>query len=80
MIMIDIFVPSLYEAFDFEINEKATLEEVLKFLPVIIEKKCGVKFDTPPVTLFSYRKGELIKKNISLSKQGILNGDRLILI
>ena len=80
MIMIDIFVPALYKAFDFEVDEKTTPEVVIGKVTQIIERYLGTGYEREPIALFSYRKGELINNHTALASQGILNGDRLILI
>lgn len=80
MIMIDVFVPHLYRAFDFEVNEKSLAEDTLNNIKMITEKYLKTEFETPPKALFDFRQGVFLKKGTSLCEQGITNGDRLILI
>lgn len=80
MIMIDIFVPGLYRAYDFELNENMKPKDVLINVCGILEKQLDIKFESTPEELFSFRKGVFLKQDMSLKEQGIKNADRLILI
>ncbi len=80
MIMIDVFIPSLYRPYDFEVNEKETAANLVVDIKEIVERQHRIKFKEAPYALFDYGKGEFIKNDMSLAEQGIGNGDRLILI
>lgn len=80
MIMIDVFVPSLYQAFDFEIDRKILTKNLIEDIRDLVEKQVGLKYQNSPYALYSYRKGEFLKDNSLIEEQGIRNGDRLILV
>ncbi len=80
MIMIDVMVPPLDEAFDFEVDENITLTDFRERIEKMIENRRKVNFRTEIRELFSFRKGMFLREDISLSLLGIINGDRLILI
>lgn len=80
MIMIDIFVPGLYRAYDFELNENIKPKDVLMNACGILEKQLDIEFESAPEELFSFRKGAFLKQDMSLKEQEIKNADRLILI
>lgn len=80
MIMIDVFIPSLYRVFDFEIDKKIVTKNLIEDIRNIVEKQVGLKYCDSPYALYSYRKGEFLKNGSLIEEQGIRNGDRLILI
>ena len=80
MIMIDVFIPSLHQPYDFEVNEMETAANLVIDIKEIVERQHRIKFREAPYALYNYGKGEFIKNDIPLSEQGIRNGDRLVLI
>lgn len=80
MILIDVLVPPLDEIFDFEVDETIDAQRLRKDVEGLIENKRKVKFSTSGRELFLYREGEFLKEQGSLKSQGLINGDRLILI
>lgn len=80
MIMIDVLVPPIDEAFDFEIDETAKVSTLREEVEDLIMKRKEAVFGTESRELFHYRLGDFLNENEALNKQGIRNGDRLILI
>lgn len=80
MIMIDVVVPPLDEIFDFEVDENKKIADFKNDVERLIEKKENVSFGLALRELFLYRVGEFLKETGTLREQGIVSGDRLILI
>lgn len=80
MIMIDVVVPPLSEVFDFQVDENKQVTEFKKDVEKLIERKENMKFGLALRELFHYRVGDFLKENGTMGEQGIVNGDRLILI
>ncbi|MCR4991125.1 MAG: hypothetical protein K6A38_09710 [Lachnospiraceae bacterium] len=80
MIMIDVLVPPLDEAFDVETDESVFLEEFVFKLKRIIESIRNVSFGRRDSMLFSINKAEFVKNDQSFKAQGITNGERMVLV
>lgn len=80
MIMIDVLIPPLDKAYDFEVNENIIKDELLRFIKALVAKREKVQFNSENSELFFFRKGDFINSSDSLHKQGIISGDRLILV
>ena len=80
MIMIDVLIPPLDESFDFEIDEEIMLGEFIRKLTRIIENVRNVSFSCRSFNLFSFKKGDFIKDDISFANQGITSGERFVLV
>lgn len=80
MIMIDVLVPPLDRAFDFEVDEKICPMNLIEDVERLIESREKVHFSLEKRELFLYRLGEFVKAELPLNIQGVVNGDRLILI
>ena len=80
MIMIDVLIPPLDESFDFEIDEEIMPEEFVLKLTGIIENMRNVSFSCRPFNLFSFKKGDFIKDDLSFARQGITSGERFVLV
>ena len=80
MIMIDVLVPPMDRVYDFEVDEGCNALTLLDEVKRLIEQHEKVKFSVGKREMFSHRRGCFIDQNIPLKCQGIVNGDRLILI
>lgn len=80
MIMIDVLVPPLDRAFDFEVDEGIDVERLREDVERLIEAKEKMLFSTKKRQMFLYRKGDFLRDGITLTNQGVINGDRLILV
>ena len=81
MILVDIQVPVLDRVYDFELDERRKVEDLLREIISLIEEKenltsCGKK----ELYLYAIRLGSVLKRETELGAQGIKSGDRLILI
>ena len=80
MIMIDVLIPPLDESFDMEIDEDITLRDFLSKLTAIVESVRNVSFKNCSFNLFSFKRGDFIKDDVSFSGQGITSGERFVLV
>lgn len=78
--MIDVLVPPLDEVYDFEVDENKEISEFREEVEKLIEKKENLRFGLALRELFLYRVGDFLKETGTLREQGIINGDRIILI
>ncbi len=80
MIMIDVLIPPLDESFDFEVDEEIMLGEFVGKLTRIIENVRNVRFNCRSFKLFSFKKGDFIKDDLSFANQGVTSGERFVLV
>lgn len=80
MIMIDILVPPMDRIYDFEVDDNCDARTLIDEVKRLIEQRERVKFSVGDREMFSYRRGCFVDMHIPLKSQGIVNGDRLILI
>lgn len=80
MILIDVLVPPLDRIFDFEIDENVEATYLIKNVMELIARKEKIQFDIENRQMFLYRVGDFLKENMPLKDQGIINGDRVILV
>ncbi len=80
MIMVDVLVPPLDKVFDFEVDEKIEPKELREDVEELIAKSERVTFGVGQREIFLYRIGEFLQEGRSLKTQGVINGDRLILV
>lgn len=82
MILVDVYVPSVDDKFDFALDENTLTEKVIDELSGIISKKMKnagtnqrMEFD-----LYDAKRKVHINNNKTLFESGIKDGDRLILV
>lgn len=80
MIFVDVLVPPIDRIFDFEVTDQIATGYFKAKVEELIEEKADVLFSVKKREFFFYRAGEFLKDNLSLGEQGVINGDRLILI
>lgn len=81
MILVDIQVPVLDRVYDFELDEKRKVEDLLREVISLIEEKENLKpYGKGELYLYAIRLGYVLKMETGLGAQGVKNGDRLILI
>lgn len=81
MILVDIQIPLLDKIFDFELDEGLKVEILLQDILTLIagEEKLH-KGNAKDLFLYAVRQETVLKGEETLECQGILEGDRLILI
>ncbi|MCR5502632.1 MAG: EsaB/YukD family protein [Lachnospiraceae bacterium] len=80
MIMIDVMIPALDRILDFEIDPGVAVKELEERIVRLTEEKEEVTFDPGSKMLFFMRTGDFLQPGLSMTEQGVGNGDRLILV
>lgn len=80
MIVIDVLVPPLDRAYDFEVDENEGEVYLTKKIGSLIEEHDKVRFSPGKRELFFLRGECFLDSAKSLKEQGVSNGDRLILV
>lgn len=82
MILTDIYIPSIDEVFDFELDEQAQVKQIIKEIIEMIAKrtKSALNGHEDNYFLYDMTKGTALREDATLSVCGVVNGDRLMLI
>lgn len=81
MILVDVQVPSLDGIYDFELDEKMEVCEVVtQIFEMIALQENGVKEPGQEMFLYAIRKESILNPQKTLEQQGIQNGESLIVI
>ena len=86
MIIVNIRVPALEKVYNFSIEEKAQISELIDEVTLLVFQKEGLSFDGDPkiafreMSLCSLDAGIQLSKQCSLSDYGICDGSELILV
>lgn len=82
MIMVDVYVPSLGQTYDFSLDETAKVKDITEELADMIGQKeqCDLKGNAAELLLGSDTDRKLFPAGMTLEACGIRNGARLILI
>lgn len=82
MILVDIYVPSVDQTFDFELDENADIRSVLIEVTGMLARKTGSEKagDAAAFILYNADKGQPMADDRTLHESGIRDGDRLILV
>ena len=82
MILVDIYIPSVDQNYDFEIDEDMVLEELVDKLSVLLSAylNTNLKKNHNEFMLCSYKKMEILDYHKTLRQSGISNGDHLLFV
>ena len=82
MILVDVYVPSLDETFDFQLDENTPIRQITDEIGEMLGKKVRVPVqpDRQRFMLCSYDSGSILSGEHTLRKCGIRNGSRLLLV
>lgn len=82
MILVDIYIPSLDETFDFRLNETSTVEQIIKEIKEILTKRIkeSNNDNQKDFILCSIEQEEQLSNDKTLSECRIKNGSRLIFV
>ena len=81
MILVDIQSPVMDQVYEFELDEEARAEEILKEIVLLIGQKEKVSLkEEEGMQLYALRRESLLDKERTLKEQGVEAGDRLFLI
>lgn len=82
MILVDVYIPSLDETFDFRIDETAKVVNVVQEISEMMCKKYKTELnqDAQEFFLCSAEQGTIMNGNSTLQDNGITNGCRLFMV
>lgn len=82
MILVDIYIPSIDDSYDFMLDENVSIEQVIVEISEMISKKVKGKVpeNKADFMMCSMDKSEVLDRNQSLYEAGIRDGNRLMLV
>lgn len=82
MILVDIYVPSVDQEYDFELDETTKIAGIIEEIASMVSQKerCELKGNIEEMLLCSVRDKLILPKTRTLAECDISNGNRLILI
>ena len=82
MIILDVRVPALDKTYNFSLEERANIGELIEEITELIKQKEGQTFCGAyrELALFSVDRETMLNPNCTLSGYGIQGGDELILL
>lgn len=82
MILVDIYVPAVGNTYDFQLDEDEKISTIIEEIGELIGQKehSQVVGNVNELMLCSRENSVILKKNLSLAKQGIRTGSSLILV
>ncbi len=82
MILTDIYIPSLDQSFDFQVDETVPVNNLIVEIAEMIgnEVKSGKRYAPEEFLLCSMDQGVIFKRTDTLASCGIKNGSRLMLV
>ena len=82
MIYVDVYVPSVDEVYDFEVDENCLVEEMTAAITGILHKKTASAGESPApgFMMFSGKDGCALPPGLTVCECGIDSGSRLILV
>lgn len=82
MILVDVYIPSLDEVFDFRIDETAKVINVVQEISEMMCKKYKTELNQHSDEFFlcSAEQGVILKGDTTLEENGIINGSRLFIV
>ena len=82
MILVDIYVPSMNQGYDFRLEQNAVISSVIDELVEVIsqKEKCSLIGDQEKLSLCSYERQTILPKKNTLAECGIHTGSKLMLV
>lgn len=82
MILVDIYVPSVGNVYDFQLDEEEKIGAIVEEIGELIGQKehCQIVGDMGKLMLCSREDKQILSKNMTLAASGIKNGSSLILL
>ena len=82
MILVDIYVPSVDKTYDFQLNEQIPVSMVIEEIGEMIGQKehATLKGNASDLTLCSYVSRTVLNREKTLEQEGIVTGNRLLLV
>lgn len=82
MILVDVYVPSVNQTYDFRIDEYSKIGTVIEELSTMVcqKEQCEIRGNQEELMLCTMDKQQMIPRDLTLWATGILTGSRLILV
>lgn len=82
MILVDVFVPSVNNVYDFQLDENTPIQRVIGEMCELIEQKerCSLTGDAEELTLCSRNGKCILQRDSTLMACGVETGNSLILV
>ena len=82
MILVDVYIPAIDEVLDFELDEYAKVQELMREMTEMLVRRTKSKNVDPVENFLLYDKetGTALPDDASLHSYGIRSGDRLMLV
>lgn len=81
MILVDVQVPAVGQSFDFELDEEMNVGIAIEEVSALIAQKEDLKLcDGQKMYFYAPDKELILREEFSLKQQGILGGEKLLMI
>lgn len=82
MIMVDIYIPSVDQVYDFGIDETASVAMVIEEITAMVSQKeqCALQGDAKGLLLCDRDRQEILPQDRTLQDCGVQTGTRLLLV
>lgn len=82
MILVDVYIPSVDETYDFMLDEKTEVKKIIMEIVEIIAKKMqnGTTQNVDKFMLYHMTVGKALEKERTLAASGVKDGSRLMLV
>lgn len=81
MILLDVQIMAVNKTFDFELEEEMTAGELVKKIIRIVAEQEKLSLDVNEKRyLYAFNKEQILDEQLSLKAQGVMGGEKLILI
>lgn len=82
MINVDVYIPSIDEVLDFQIDEEVMVSQVVNEMIEILTKRTreNLSSERAAFMLVLLREKRVLPRVLSLQQCGVMNGDRLLLV
>ena len=82
MILVDVFVPSVNQSYDFQLNEQIPVGSVIEEIAEMVGQKerCEIVGNIKELVLCDISTSYILNNQCTLQEEGIQTGKRLILV
>lgn len=82
MILVDIYVPSMNQTYDFSLNENAEIALLLEEISGMIcqKEQCEILGSSKELLLLSKTRKKILNPQMTLSQYGISQGEQLMIV
>ena len=82
MVLVDVYVPSVNQTYDFSLDELSRIETVMEEITAMIcqKEQCELSGNSSELMLCSADQRRTLSRNLTLYEEGIVTGNKLILV